>query len=120
MHKVFLKGIEVSLYTDPQEYVDAFIDVTDGAILNLDNIPMSAGISCIEDMEIAIFKREDCIFTELLSTVSHELGHLIEGGYKKNPPLNKRYDRQHEKKADHYEIFVMDAYYLTSCLYDLK
>jgi hypothetical protein len=46
----------------------------------------------------------------ILSYVSHELGHLIIGGYKTNPPYHKKFFHKHEAKADHYEQFVLLAW----------
>ena len=115
-----IEDITVSLYTDAEEYTKDFFDIPEGAILDTEDLPESAGFACIKDNSIWIYKREDCCFYDLLSTIAHELGHLVEGGYRKNPPDKMRYDKKHEEKANHYEDFVMKAYRFTNILIELK
>jgi hypothetical protein len=111
MKKITYKKIKVCWYSDPMEYAKKFIDIPEGA--ELAEVPQSAGMAELDTKTIHIFMNLCCPFEELLSTVSHELGHLIEGGYKKNPPDKERYSNRHEDKANHYETFTMDAYKLT-------
>lgn len=109
--------IKVTLYTDANEYAKEFFDIPDGAVLDTENLPDSAGFSCIDDNEIWIYMGDDCSFEELLSTVSHELGHLVEGGFRKNPPQKRRYNKKHELKAEHYEHFVIKSYEISKLIY---
>jgi Zn-dependent peptidase ImmA (M78 family) len=113
-----IENTKVTLYTDAEEYAKDFFDIPEGAILDTNNLTESAGFSSIDDDEIWIFKGKNCSFEELLSTVAHELGHLIEGGYKKNPPQIKRYDSRHELKAIHYENFVIKSHRIATVLFN--
>lgn len=115
-----IEGIKISLYTDAEEYVKDFFEIPDGAFLDTTNLPKSAGFACVEDNEIWIYKGSDCSFEELLSTVAHELGHLVEGGFKKNPPNKVRYNAKHELKAIHYENFVLKSYRIASILFKIE
>ena len=110
----------IRFFTYAFEWVNEFYDVPKGAILDETQLPASAHFACVPENEIAIYVREDCSFTELLSTVAHELGHLIEGGFKKNPPEKDRYLKKHEEKAEHYEAFVLKAYKIALFLFDQK
>ena len=112
-----LENTKVTLYTNVEEYIKDFYDPPEGAVLDTNNLPETAGFACIETNEIWIYKSETCNFEELLSTVAHELGHLIEGGYKKNPPQKRRYDKKHELKAIHYEDFALKAYRIATTLF---
>lgn len=114
-----IEGIKFIVYNNPIEFTSDFFIIPEDAVLN-DYIPTSSGFACIPDNEIAIFKRDDCSFDDLLSTIAHELGHLIEGGFKKNPPDKDRYWKRHEQKAEHYENFTMKAYRITKIIIDFK
>lgn len=105
-----IEDVTVNFYTNAQEYANDFFDMPDGAEIDDLYLPESAGFASIDDKEIWIYKRHDCTFEDLLSTVAHELGHLVEGGFKKNPPQTNRYDKKHELKAIHYENFTVKAY----------
>ena len=111
--------IEIELYTDSNEWIKEFYpDVPE--YCNVD-IPMSTGFANIKDKVVYIFKRDDCTFDDLLETVAHELGHIITGGFKYNPPsiswLYWLTDNIHEKKAQHYEEFAMTAYNIAKELF---
>lgn len=114
-----IDNIKVCLYTDANEFTKDFFDIPEGAILDETDLPLSAGFACIEENAIWIYRCEGCTFEDLLSTVAHELGHIITGGYSKNLPESKRYDKKHEQKAEHYEQFVMRAYRITDMLFRL-
>lgn len=73
----------------------------------------STGFAMLEDKIIRLYVGPNPDFEDVLSTVSHELGHLIEGGFRKNPPDKRRWFNRHEAKAEHYEDFALDAYRLT-------
>lgn len=117
MKKLKYKQIVVELYTDEQEYVNDFFAPPEGAILDIESLPESAGFANIETNTISIFKNKVCSFDDLLSTVAHELGHLITGGFKDNPPQKEKYDYLHEKKAEHYEQFTVDSYQIAKMVY---
>lgn len=86
-------------------------------MLDVDSLPESAGFADIDGNEIAIYKNEICSFDDLLSSVAHEMGHLITGGYVDNPPGAEVYDELHEAKAEHYETFTVDAYQVAKMIY---
>ena len=111
--------IEIELCTDSNEWIEEFYpDVPEYCSVD---IPMSAGFANIKDKTIYIFKRNDCTFEDLLETIAHELGHIVTGGFKCNPPsiswLYWLTDNIHENKAIHYEKFTMTAYNITKELF---
>jgi hypothetical protein len=118
MKRFELEGINVKFYTDPLEFCKDYYEIPENAELDRNNLPESAGFACIVDNEIAIQIRNDCSFFELFSTVSHEVGHLIEGGFKKNPPDKNRYFKKHEQKAEHYEQFAIKSYRIAEFLFN--
>lgn len=118
MKQLQFNDIYVEVYTDAKEFTSKYFDLPEGAIVDETSVPDSAGFANITDKRIAIFVTEICSFEELLSTVAHELGHLIENGFKKNPPQKPRYDKRHEQKAEHYENFVINSYKIAMEIYN--
>jgi hypothetical protein len=119
MKQIQFKDISVKIYTDAVEYTNDWFGMPEGAILDKSSVPESAGMADIIGKEIAIFTTKLCSFDDLLSTVAHELGHLVENGFKKNPPQKPRYEKRHELKAEHYESFTIDSYRLSRQIYGL-
>lgn len=117
MKKLQYKGISILVYTDEQQYVNDYFDLPPDAVLDVDSLPESAGFADIDGNEIAIYKNKIASFDDLLSTVAHEMGHLITGGYSENPPREEGYDELHEAKAEHYETFTVDAYQVSKMIY---
>jgi len=113
-------SIKIFLYKKPLDYVKKVLDIPKDAVLDESRLPESSGCACNSMNTIYLFKRDDCSFEDFLSTVSHELGHLVEGGFKKNPPEKERYNKKHEEKAEHYENFVMQSYYIAKELFEIK
>ncbi len=113
------KNIRVGLYTNPEAFARKFYCVPETAILDMESLPDSAGFSEIEEKLIWIYVGKTCSFEELLSTVAHELGHLITGGFIENPPFEEEYDELHEVKAEHYEDFVLDSYKLAKIIEEM-
>ena len=123
MKKIVSNRVKVLIYTDPIEYScrpeQPLGELPEGAIYAgiIDEhcqTKKSTGFAMINANTIVIFSEVDCDFEDLFSNVSHELGHLIEGGFKNNPPQKPRYDKKHEEKAMHYESFALHAYRLTT------
>lgn len=117
MDKFKYKEITVEVYTDVSEFAEKLYAPPEGAILDTESLPNDAGFSCITTNTIAIWKTKIASFDELLSTVSHEIGHLITGGFETNPPLDEKYDDLHEEKAEHYETFALDSYNIAKIIY---
>jgi hypothetical protein len=127
MHELKLDTVTVKIYIDPLEFCNSdgkpFGDIPENATFGgvidegTGNERHCTGYSILEDNTVYIFLDEHCDLAELLSVVAHELGHLIEGGFKKNPPNNSRYAKKHEEKANHYEKFTMNAYKLALEIY---
>lgn len=118
-----LENTKVNICTDIMEWGREFYGIPeDYKIEDLQNATElqseCMGFSSIDDNELWIYKSKNCSFEELLSTVAHELGHLVEGGYKKNPPQTKRYDSRHELKAIHYENFVVKSHRIAAALFN--
>lgn len=120
MRTLMFNDIKVVLYDSKKQFIKHFYDLPRGAVLDESQVPESTGFANLQDKEIYIFKNKGCSFEDLLETVSHELGHLIEGGFKKNPPDKQRYSKRHEEKAEHYENFVINSYKLTKLLFELQ
>lgn len=116
-----IDNIKINIITNINEWGKEFYDIPEDAILeNTEDLEKECmGFSSIDDNEIWIYKSKNSSFEELLSVVSHELGHLITNGYKKNPPQTKRYNSKHELKAIHYENFVMKSYKITTILFNI-
>jgi len=112
MRKLVFDGVDVLVYDDVEEFTRDYytIKTEDNGLL-----PRCCGFACMEEREIAIYLREP-FFCELLATVAHELGHIATSGYQFDPPDYE--DR--EKKALHYEKFVVDAWELTKLIYDTR
>jgi hypothetical protein len=129
MKKINFKGIEVRLFLEANQFAQLpekpFGELPEGALFggvvdDSGNRFCSTGFTVISQKRIYLFVDNDIFdFRDLLSTVSHELGHLIEGGFKKNPPQKRRYDSRHEAKADHYENFALDAYDLSKMIHQV-
>lgn len=116
MKEFKFNNISVCLYSDPEAFARKFYDVPENAVLDMESLPDSAGFSEIESKQIWIYVGKTCTFKELLSTVAHELGHLITGGFIENPPFEEEYDELHEVKAEHYEDFVVNSYDLAKII----
>ena len=63
------------------------------------------GFACIADKTISLYVPDLTDLDEVETTIAHEVGHIIEGGFKKNPPDKPRYNKKHEVKANHYEDY---------------
>jgi hypothetical protein len=116
-------GIKISVWTDAKKFFNMkgkpFGDMpkdTDYDSMVIEG-GFSSGFCTLKDKHIRFLVQANCPFDDLLSIVSYEMGHLIEGGYSKNPPEKSRYFNKHELKAEHYEKFVMDCYKLTLKIY---
>lgn len=128
MERFKFKGITIDVYRDPMEFAKmeekpfgdipeeyqfaGIVDIETGDI----GVSKSTGFTILDDRTIHFYIDPECTFEDLLETVAHELGHLVEGGFKKNPPQKRRYHRRHEEKAEHYECFVMDSFNLTKLI----
>lgn len=118
MDKFIYKEVIVKVYTDVHEFAFTFYALPEDAVLDLQSLPNDAGFSCVETNTISIYKDDACKFDELLRTVSHEMGHLVTGGFKENPPQDEKYDDLHEEKAEHYESFTMDSYNIAKIIHE--
>ena len=111
--------LTICVYTDPYEWLDEFYEIPEGVEyeVKINDLPDSAGFAQIDDKHIFIFKKKDCDFEDMIATVSHEYGHIIEGGFTHNPPQEDEYDELHEQKAEFYEKFVSDCFKLTNYIF---
>jgi len=121
MKEIKFQDKTIRIYSDPMEFVNMekkpLGDIPEGAeFIGLDDGSKSSGFVGLDDKIIRLYVGLGCEFIDLFSTVSHELGHLIEGGFKKNPP--HKYFNKHEAKAEHYENFALDCYMLTNLIID--
>jgi len=117
MRTIEFNGIQINIYNDLLKYGKEFLGVPDGAHADVEGSDMTGGCASIEHNSISFYVNPNHSFDELLETVAHELGHLITGGYEKNPPDEDGYSEEHEKKANHYQEFTMDAYKLAKKLH---
>lgn len=123
MQEFEFEGRVVRLYTDAREFVDApekpFGDIPAEWEPDASEC-QSTGFTTLDDKIIRVFVSPDCPFDDLLSTCAHELGHLVEGGFRKNPPDKPRWFNRHEAKAEHYENFVLSAYRMAVSIWSIS
>jgi len=115
MKKISFKKYKIRIYTDPKSFArmpeQPMGYLPKDAILGEEFvIEHMTGYVTDKDNTIRLLIHPKCKFSDVLKLVAHEYGHKIEGGFKKNPPYKERYFNLHEKKAEHYENFTMDAY----------
>ena len=113
--------INVFILQDIEEWGREFYGMPQGAELEnkveLECEPM--GFSELESNTIWLFiPRNHVQFNDVFLTVAHELGHIITGGFKKNPPNKPRYAKRHEQKAEHYENFAKCLIEICDLIYD--
>ena len=113
------KGYTIEVFDDIKEWGITFYDMPENAVIEESffkefNNEIS-GFANIEDkiIHLFIYNKDDLI--EIENTIAHEVGHIIEGGFKKSPPNKSRYDKRHELKANHYQ----DYYMLVRDIYEL-
>lgn len=104
MEKFKIEDYTINVCRDIIEWGVFFYGIPEDAqIQNIEELTTeSMGFAIIEDKEIFIFipiGNQNCY----KSTIAHEIGHIIEGGFKKNP--TPRMNKLHEKKAEHYEYY---------------
>lgn len=112
------EGIKVEIFESAKEWGETFYNLPDNAVLDEKELKELNGeingFACLEDNTISLYVPmiDD---DELEETIAHEIGHLVEGGFKKNPPDKSRYNKRHELKANHYQ----DYYKLVKKIYEL-
>lgn len=118
MIKLTCDDYKIEVFNSAIEWGKTFYDLPDNAVLDEDELKKLngdiSGFANIEDKTIYLYLPmidEE----ELEFTIAHEVGHIIEGGFKKNPPQKRRYDKKHEVKANHYE----DYYKTVKVIYNL-
>lgn len=117
--KLTYKGVVFDIITDVGTFNrkrdNPFDKITTDYLINLDTKEKcySTGYCMLNTNVVTLLILPNCQFMDLLETISHELGHLIIGGYTYNPPDVEQYYAEHEKKAEHYQNFVLDAYAVT-------
>jgi hypothetical protein len=121
------KDVTIRVYTDAYEYLTAeeAMEIPEGAEFagvwceESQDWTNHGGFCTLDDKLIRLYIGEGTTFREILALVGHELGHIVEGGFKKNPPDKTRYSRRHEQKACHYEIFSIDVYDISMNVSDI-
>jgi len=105
MNQFKIKDYTINICQDIYEWGREFYNVPENTILdNIEELTStSMGFSMIEEKEVWIFIPEGNEKECYRSTIAHEVGHIIEGGFKKNPA--PRMNMLHEKKAEHYEQY---------------
>ena len=118
MDQFKIKDYTVNICQDIYEWGREFYGIPDNA--ELENIQeltsTSMGFSMLEEKELWVYIPEGNKKECYRSTIAHELGHIIEGGFKKNPA--PRMSKLHEKKAEHYEQYfnlVMEVINYVEC-----
>lgn len=105
MNQFKVKEYTINVCQDIYEWGREFYGVPEN--VELDNIEeltsTSMGFAMLEEKIIWVFipkgNKKECY----RSTIAHEVGHIIEGGFKKNPA--PRMNKLHELKAEHYENY---------------
>lgn len=100
-------GYTVHVCTDIIEWAKEFYDMPDGAILaNEEEVSKKCmGFAQPDGKLIWIFIPDVYDLRDLKETIAHEVGHIVEGGFKKNPAA--RMLKLNELKANHYMDFYM-------------
>lgn len=109
MHTFKVQDIEVNITSDILEWGREFYGIEEGHTIHEDYVEeltsTSMGFAYLQEKQIWVFiptgNKPECY----RSTIAHEVGHVIEGGFKKNP--SARMIQLHEKKAEHYENYYM-------------
>jgi hypothetical protein len=98
---------KIDIYTNITEWAKEFYGMSDDAILvNTEDVNNDyMGFAELENKKISIFIPNNQNDLELSKVVAHEVGHIIEGGFKKNPAA--RMINLHERKAEHYENYFV-------------
>lgn len=122
MKKINFKKYKIRVYTDPTSFSKApekpWGLIPSDAIFEEFTIDHMTGYAIAGSMIIRLLVHPECNFRDALALVSHETGHKIEGGFKKNPPEKEKYKQRHEDKAEHYENFALDAYDISVLVFD--
>lgn len=99
----------IKIFTTATEWGKTFYDLPENAVLDEKELNELNGeingFACISDKTISLYIPDLTDFDEIETTIAHEVGHIIEGGFKKNPPDKARYNKRHEVKAKHYEDY---------------
>lgn len=105
MNQFKIEEYTINVCQDIFEWCDMFYEVShEAVILNIEELTStSMGFALLKEKEIWVYipegNKRDCYS----STIAHEIGHVIEGGFKKNPA--PRMVKLREKKAEHYENY---------------
>lgn len=105
MYRFKVKDYVINICQDIYEWGREFYDIHENLeIANLDELTSkSMGFANIEDKEIWVYIPDNNPKEDYRLTIAHEIGHIIEGGFKRNPA--PRMAKLHEKKAEHYEEY---------------
>ena len=97
----------INICTDIIEWAKEFYNMPDGAeLVNEDEVSSECmGFAQIDEKLVWIFVPKEYDLRDLKETIAHEIGHVIDGGFKKNPAPRMR--NLHENKANHYMNFYL-------------
>ncbi len=105
MHQFKIKDYTINIYQEIYEWAYEFYGIPKYAeLVDVEELTsVSMGFSVLEDKQLSVYipngNKKECY----RSTIAHEVGHIIEGGFKHNPA--PRMLKLHEKKAEHYEQY---------------
>lgn len=105
-----LNNIKVLVFTDDNEFLNSYNP--NYKELDKNELPAN-GFSNLDKNTIILLWDSGYRFEDLLDVISHEYGHIIEGGFEKNPEKIRAMEDEHEEKAEHYQEFVMNSYRLS-------
>ena len=115
-----LDDIQITVCSDIMEYIKLDIkplgEIPENSIPDSNN-DLTHGICDVKNREIYFYINDGAEYDEILEVVSHELGHIVEGGFKNNPDGNDF--EANKEKANHYQDFVMTSHKITEILYDM-
>ena len=97
----------INICTDIFEWAKEFYGMPDDAeLVNEDEVNNKCmGFAQLNEKLVWVFVPKEYDLKDLKETIAHEIGHIINGGFKNNPAPRMR--NLHEKKADHYMNFYL-------------
>ncbi len=99
----------INICTDIIEWAKEFYDMPDGAeLVNEKEVSSECmGFAQLDEKLVWVFVPKEYCLNDLKETIAHEIGHIVEMEYPKNPEQIEANDERHEMKADHYMNFYL-------------
>lgn len=103
MISFYHKAYKITYCTDLKEWGKEFYGLEGNEMISEEHTDFYMGFAILDDNEIFLYEPKTKDDQELQLLIAHEIGHLVELEYPKNPETNDY--EVHEAKANHYEAF---------------